>query len=308
MFKKLRKKITKEILQSTHNHSIEIQKKIDNLALLHGKSLSNQQSLIHSNSLVDYEFKVFSEYGDDGIIQFLIKNIKIENETFIEFGVSNFLESNTRFLMMNNNWSGFVMDCSENYIKDLQSQNWYWRYDLSSKVAFVDKENVNDLLKESGFKKLGILHIDLDGNDYWILESLDLSELSPSILILEYNSVFGCDRAISTPYDKMFDRTKKHHSNLYFGASLPALEYLANLRGYAFIGCNSSGNNAYFVKKELLNDKVRAVSAKEGYFYSKFRESRNEAGMLSYKGGSDRANLIKGMEVINVLTGASEKL
>src|SRR5665213_2355512 len=73
-----------------------------------GALLSMQQTLMDSRNINDYEFKIFSQWGDDGIIQYLIKNVKIQNNTFIEFGVEDYQESNTRFLMFNNNWSGFV--------------------------------------------------------------------------------------------------------------------------------------------------------------------------------------------------------
>jgi hypothetical protein len=85
-----------------------------------GSLLSNQQWLLPpypskkpTFNFNDYEFKIFSQFGDDGLIQYLIKHIKIENEIFIEFGVEDYTEATTRFLMMNNNWKGFVMDGSE---------------------------------------------------------------------------------------------------------------------------------------------------------------------------------------------------
>ena len=190
-----------------------------------GAILSNQQFVLNSKNINDYEFKIFSQFGDDGIIQYLIKNIDIANETFVEFGVENYLESNTRFLMMNNNWSGFVMDGSEEAINCLKNQSWYWKYYLTSKAVFIDKENINELLLNAGFSNIGLLHIDLDGNDYHILMEIDLLKLNPSIIIMEYNSVFGKDRLITIPYDKDFIRTKAHYSNLFWGASLAAINH-----------------------------------------------------------------------------------
>ena len=49
------------------------------------------------------EFSAFSQWGDDGIIQYLIHLLDIKEQSFIEFGVGNYLEANTRFLLMNNN-------------------------------------------------------------------------------------------------------------------------------------------------------------------------------------------------------------
>jgi hypothetical protein len=256
----------------------------------------------------DYEFKIFSQWGDDGLIQYLTKTIKIANKVFIEFGVEDYSESNTRFLMMNDNWAGFVMDGSAENIARLKSRNWFWKYSLKAKAAFITKENVNGLLAEAGFKNIGLLHIDLDGNDAHILAEIDLHALNPSIIIMEYNAVFGKDRAISVPYDKDFLRTQKHYSNLYFGASLAALTYIANQKGYGLVGCNLAGNNAYYVRKDLLNENVKEKKVEEAYIMSKFRESRNKDFSLSYLDGNKRYEMIKGLDVINVITNEIEKL
>lgn len=273
-----------------------------------GALLSKQQLNMTSTAINDYEFKVFSQWGDDGIIQFLVRNLAIQNKTFIEFGVESFLEANTRFLMMHNNWRGFVMDGSTKNMNLLQAQRWFWQYDLRCKDVFIDKDNINFLLKESGFKNLGLLHIDIDGNDYHILETIDMSWLNPSIIIMEYNSIFGNERAITTTYDKAFVRTQTHYSNLIYGASLPALVYLAEKRGYAFVGCNLAGNNAYFIREDLLTDKVKKVTIEKGYRESKFRESRFKDGSLTYFTRAQNLELIKGFPVLNVVTNQIEQL
>ncbi len=273
-----------------------------------GSMLSKQQWLMNSTNINDYEFKIFSQWGDDGIIQYLIKNIDIQNNTFIEFGVENYDESNTRFLMMNNNWSGFIMDASFKSINRLRRRRWYWKYTLKHKSAFLDTENVNQLLSESGFSNIGLLSIDIDGNDYFILKNLDLSKLNPSIIIVEYNSVFGSTRAITVPYRKDFVRTKAHYSNLFFGASLSALNEVASAKGYALVGCTLAGNNAFFIRKDLLNEKVKGLAVQKGFKESKFRESRDRDYSLSFLSGNDRLEEIKGLEVLNVLTNQIEVL
>lgn len=273
-----------------------------------GTLLSKQQYNIDSDNLHDYEFKIFSQWGDDGIIQYLIKHIFIANKTFIEFGVEDYYESNTRFLMMFNNWEGFVMDGSEENMKKLQRQPYYWKYALTSKSVFITQENINQLLEATGFTDIGLLSIDLDGNDLYIFNALDLSRLNPSILIMEYNSVFGKYRPISVPYDPSFIRTKKHYSNLYFGASLPALNYVANKKGYTLIGSNYAGVNAYFVRNDLLNERIKPVSLESAYVTSKTRESRNKDGSLSYIAGEQRYKTIQGLPVLNVITHEIENL
>ena len=93
-------------------------------------------------NLHEVEFKVFSQWGDDGIIQYLIQNLEIPNKTFIEFGVSNYTEANTRFLLINNNWSGLVMDNSIEDIDCIKNDEIYWKYDLQAKSEFLDTKNI----------------------------------------------------------------------------------------------------------------------------------------------------------------------
>jgi hypothetical protein len=276
------------------------------LLLAIGAMLSKQQYTNFSDNINDYEFKVFSQFGDDGIIQYLIKNIKIENETFIEFGVEDYLESNTRFLMMNNNWSGFVMDGSEEAMNNLKNNYWYWKFCLTHKAVFIDKDNINGLLNESGLSNIGILNIDIDGNDFHVFKAINFEKLNPSIIITEYNGLFGPERPISVPYDKNFYRTEAHYSNLFMGASLAAFNFEANNKGYSLVCSNNAGNNAYFVRNDLLNNKIKATTVKEAFKESKFRESKNKDNTFSFLHGKNRLEAIKGLEVVNVISGETE--
>lgn len=271
-----------------------------------GTLLSRQlQQGLQIRRLADAEFKIFSQWGDDGIIQWLVHTLDLECETFIEFGVEDYREANTRFLMMNNNWSGMVLDASRKNIAAIKSSEYFWKHNLIARQAFVDCENINRLLEESGLgENLGILHIDIDGNDYWIWDAI--RPAAPQVVIVEYNAVLGNSRPISTPYESAFRRSKAHHSNLYFGASLPAFIHLANSKGYTFIGCNSAGNNAYFIRDDKLSSRLAPVVDSATFVDSKFRESRDAAGKLTYLHGTDRISEIKGLPVINVETGERE--
>jgi hypothetical protein len=290
------------------NNVVFLESKSEHQSLMLGRLLSETiKSKKHIDSLSEVEFKVFSQWGDDGIIQWIANNLEFPNKTFVEFGVENYRESNTRFLMMNNNWSGLVMDGSESNVAQIVNSEYFWKYELSAKSIFIDRDNINSVLLSSAFHKdVGILHIDLDGNDYWIWK--EINAISPIVVILEYNSVFGIDRPITIPYDKYFFRTTAHYSNLYFGASLRALHQLSTNKGYSFIGCNSAGNNAYFVRKDKLNDNICEVSLENGYVVSMYRESRNIDGKLTYLTGSNRIDAISGMPVYNIDTNQIEKL
>lgn len=125
-----------------------------------------------------------------------------------------------RFLLMNNYWTGLVIDGSLKNINKIKSSEYYWKYNVEAVCSFVTKDNINKLLKDSfGLENLGILHIDIDGMDYWIWKEL---ESSPDIVIIEYNSILGTELSVSVPYDESFYRYDKHYSGLYYGASIRA--------------------------------------------------------------------------------------
>lgn len=258
-------------------------------------------------SLSEVEFKVFSQFGDDGIIQWLVQEVALPSRTFVEFGVEDYTESNTRFLMMSDNWSGLVIDGSPDNIDSIRRSGYYWRHQLQAQAAFVDADNINGLLTSANLgREIGLLHIDIDGNDYWIWKAIDA--VVPAIVVLEYNAVFGADRAITVPYDRAFRRTAAHFSNLYFGASLQALRKLSESRGYLFIGCNSAGNNAYFVRAERASARTKALAERATYVPSMFRESRDASGRLTLISRENRLEQIRGLPVLNVDTGRTEPL
>jgi hypothetical protein len=277
-------------------------RQVDEIKINQGRFLAELNRHKESTQLNDYEFKIFSQWGEDGIIQFLISNMDIKNKSFIEFGVEDFQEANCRFLMMKDNWSGYVIDGSARNIKRLRSSYFYWRYSLQSKAVFITRENINDVLDESGFvRESGLFSIDIDGVDYHVLSALH--GWNPDIMIIEYNAVFGSQRAVTVPYDPGFHRTRKHYSNLYYGASLPAFLHLLGNRGYGLVGVNSAGSNAFFVRKDLLNDAITEIPLNQCFRDSCFREGRNEKKELSFLVGSARRHVIADMPLIDVISG-----
>jgi len=113
------------------------------------------QSCLNNNrkdlsDLSDVEFSAFSQWGEDGIISWLTSQLTSIPKTFVEFGVENYRESNTRLLLQLRNWRGLVLDGSNAHVKDIMNQGIYWRYGLTAKCAFIDRVNINDLLRSRG--------------------------------------------------------------------------------------------------------------------------------------------------------------
>ena len=297
----------KQVVDRLQLQNMKLIAEINDTKILIGKLISNKikKTGILEN-LHDAEFKVFSQWGDDGIIQYLVNRLDIPVKRFVEFGVSDYTEANTRFLLLNDNWSGLVLDCSEENVAYIKNDDIYWKHDLIASCVFVTNENINETLLDAGYTgEIGLLHIDVDGNDYWIWKAIDV--ITPVIAIIEYNSLFGPDRAITIPYDPTFSRIVAHHSGIYAGASLRALCDLAEGKGYAFIGSNSAGNNAYFIRKDRLGG-ITALNASQGYVASKFREHRDEQGQLTFLPGHEAIERIRGMKVLNTRSSEIEEL
>lgn len=284
----------------------ESSNEIHKLAL--GKINSRINNLKIINKIEDIEFKIFSQFGDDGIIQYIVDKLDLDYQyqNFIEFGVEDYEEANTKFLLLNNNWSGLILDSSKKNIEKIKKNFFFWKFDLDAVHCFVTKENINSIIAESEINKnkIGILSIDIDGNDYWIWKEINI--VDPLIVIIEFNSTFGFEKKISVPYKKDFDRSKEHYSNLYWGASLEGLKYLAKQKGYKFFTTNSSGNNAYFIKENIF-DKLE-LKLKKNTFHSKFRESRDKYGKKNFIKYDDRVKHIGHMEVVDVETNKLFKI
>lgn len=275
-----------------------IERKIEALRLSIGR-IEHRQAKEAAADISETEFQVFSQWGEDGIIQYLADNLDIKKKIFVEFGVENYKESNTRFLLINNNWTGLVIDGDEENIAFIRNDEIYWKYNLKADCSFITAENINEIILRNGVGgNIGLLSIDMDGVDYWVWKAI--CAVDPDIVICEYNYRFGKERALTVPYDPKFNRTEKHYSNLYFGASIQAMARLAKEKGYCLVGGNSNGNNLFFVRKDLLNERVRERAVEEVYVAGQFRESRNEKGELTFLETAEEIKLLEGLALVDL--------
>ncbi len=294
---KLKQKLN--LLGNIFNQIISIQTKLAKIQQALGRLESRQLESLDKLNLTDNEFRVFSQWGEDGIIQMLLRHLEIPNKIFIEFGVENYTECNTRFLLVNDNWSGLVIDGSPENICSIKKDPIYWQHNLKAVNAFIDKDNINKIIAENGIKgEIGILSIDIDGNDYWVWQAIDV--VNPAIVIIEYNSRFGKDKAVTIPYAPSFVRSEAHYSMVYYGASLKALYKLGKAKGYAFVGSNSAGNNAFFIRQDLKPSCIKELTVEEGYIPSQFRESRDEQGNFSYPAWYEVQQLLYSLPLVDV--------
>jgi hypothetical protein len=281
-----------------------IDRTVQRLAVQLGELISCRNAEQTDLSFHDSEFSTFSQWGEDGLLQYLLARTELGEHTFIEFGVEDYTEANTRFLLMKDNWRGLIIDADTRHITFTRQSNLAWRHEIVAVSRFITVDNINDIFRENGMTgDVGILSVDIDGNDYWILNAI--SDISPRIVVCEYNSVFGRRRAVTIPYDPHFLAAEAHYSHLYFGASLAALDHLLSARGYILVGCESHGANAFFVRSDVART-LAPLTPADAYVASRFRSSRDEHGQLSYLGGHSAIRaLIADLPLVDVISGAS---
>lgn len=250
-------------------------------------------------SLADTEFSVFSQWGEDGILTWLANVVGPKAKTFIEFGVEDYRESNTRFLLIAKYWRGLIIDGSADNIASIHQDNVSYKYDIEATKSFITAENINHIISAAKIgDHVGILSTDIDGVDYWVLKAIDTTA---DIVTVEYNDLFG-DAPVTVPYDPAFVRLNKHWSGVYWGASLAAFSHLLNEKGYTFVGTNRAGTNAFYVANaHAPNVLGKLDEAKAWPCY--MRDVRKADGAMAYARTRDMGHLIADLPLADVVTG-----
>ena len=203
-------------------------------------------------NLNQVEYKVFSQNGEDGIIDFLLNQLNIQNPKFLEIGVGNYKESNTRYIFMKSPNKGMIIDNVKNLKQEVSKHVKLWKGDLTIIEETVTTDNINNILKINNFQNnLDLFSLDIDGIDYWVMKELP-NNLS-KIVITEFNATFGANLEVTVPNINNFNRTKYHYSNLCYGMSLRAIINLMNRKNYIFVGANKACNNAFFINKSEVD-------------------------------------------------------
>ena len=204
-----------------------------------------------------FEYQVLSQNGEDGIIYEIFKRIGTGSKYFVEFGVGNGTENNSAYLLMQN-WKGSWIEGSTDHCNAMKKNysNIINNNQLQVKESFITKDNICALF--DGLKvpvDLDFLSIDIDGNDYWIWK--ELAKYKPRVIAIEYNASVGPHIEWVMPYNEnhVWNGKDKGH---YFGASLKSFELLGDSLGYSLVGCNLTGANAFFVRKDLITESMFA--------------------------------------------------
>jgi hypothetical protein len=255
--------------------------------------------------LWDAEVKVFSQWGEDGILDYLFDLIGATKPRIVEFGVGDFTECNSRFAAEHRNASVYAVDMREDLVKKVKNLDVFWRNTIFPVCDFITPETAkkHQEIAESKFGGIDLISLDIDGNDYWVLQSLNFSNVQ--IVVCEYNPLYGSNTPCTVERNDFFDRTKEHFSWLHYGMSLRAAIDLLALSKLTFIGTNRVGNNAFFIKQEFVKSlDFKLPNNKElGEFVDwRVRESRDMSGNLSFLNKSDAIKTISDCKITNTTT------
>lgn len=238
--KELKKKVV-PVLAKINHACIDI-----NIAELHKNPRYQDDKRLNK-----FEYQVYSQNGEDGIITEIFRRIGTTNKFFVEFGVDDGLENNTTNLLCKG-WNGFWAEASQDSIEKIKKNFNFLinAHKLSLKNDFVTIDNINEIFKTAQVPlEFDLLSIDVDGNDYWLWKAID--GYKPRVVAIERNAMFEPSVKWVMPYNP------KHiwQGSSYFGASLKSLEILGQSKGYKLVGCESNGTNAFFVRQDLVANK-----------------------------------------------------
>lgn len=222
------------------------------------QQIYSQPRFDSARRLQKHGYKVFSQHDEDGILAEIFRRIGVCNRTFVEFGVGDGLESNSTYLLLQG-WRGLWMEADRGQYNAIL-QNLSEAISLGSLVVLnvsVTRENVSDYI--GGYlRQVGIhddpdlLSIDIDGNDFHVLEAL--SGIRPRAIVVEYNANYRPPLRWVMPYDP----DHRWDQSMTFGASLDTFNDLLSARGYALVGCSIVGGNAFFIRTDLVTGDFEA--------------------------------------------------
>ena len=291
---------------------IRNQRKLDQVKIQIAQTffLNLELNLDKIENLETVNYKVFSQHGEDGIIQYLIKRLNLKEIKFVEIGTEDYSESNTRYIYQTMNCEGLIIDPYKNLKNQIQKHISLSSNKLKIHNDYINKENILEILKKNNFEKnMDLFSIDIDGIDYWIIK--ELPKKISKIFIAEYNPFFGPKAEVTVPYKKNFNRTNYHYSNLCYGVSLRALINLMKEKQFTFIGSNNKNTNAFFVSNDYIDKipiKIPNLKNLEIFTNCKIRESKDKDGRFDFKENDQIINEIINTEVLNLVTNKVEYL
>jgi Methyltransferase FkbM domain len=210
------------------------------------------------------ELRVHSQNGEDGILAYLLDRIGPTTREIVEFGIGDGSECCAANLILTFGWSALLLEADGG---DADPAAAFYAAHAGARVRVehtaVEPDTIDGLLSGHVAAVFDVLSVDIDGNDYWVLEALEA--VRPRVIVVEYNASFGPERSVTIPYARGFDRYAAHASGFYHGASLTALARLGERKGYLLAGCDSRGTNAFLVDADAARDAIERVAPADAF-------------------------------------------
>lgn len=134
---------------------------------------------------------------------------------FVEFGVEDGRECNTRYLYKHKHWNGLLIEGNPDLARQIHDNFGDTRVQIDS--TFIKKENIVDIFKQNQVPlRFDLLSVDIDGNDYWVLKEI-LSDYQPRVIIVEYNAFFVHRDLLSNSILAELPPEEAYHPARYYG-------------------------------------------------------------------------------------------
>lgn len=214
--------------------------------------------------LEHYEYSMWSQNGEDGIVRYLFSRIGFRSRLFLEIGFST-NENNSLRLVLHERFGGVFIDSAAVNVRLFnKAAQVEGLTNVKAIRAFLDLDNLAPVIARAGLPpEIDFMSIDVDGNDYWFWRAITTPVAR--VVVVEYNASFGPDLSVTVPYDPAFSPGKYHPSGYYHGASLRALARLGEEKGYRLAGCDSQGVNAFFVRRDCMLPSIPGPAPQQAY-------------------------------------------
>lgn len=227
-----------------HLRGVGLREDTDRVLALLGVHQDRYREALGATDLSPFEYRVFSQNGEDGVIGEILRRLRVASRSFVEFGIGSGHQGNCVALADLHGWSGLFIESDDGAYRRLA--NKYRAIDrVRTLHATVTPTNIESLLAGAGvIEEPDVLSIDIDGADYWVWEAI--VSFRPRLVVIEYNANLDPDRALVRPLaGRAWDGTD------WFGASIGALRRLAAKKGYQLVHTDLCGINAFFVREDL---------------------------------------------------------
>jgi hypothetical protein len=225
-----------------------------------------------------WEFSGFSQNGEDGILDILRRQLKDSNRYFVEIGAGDGTENNSSWLAVMEKFNGLMIEGNSWLAGRANRTVVPFSIGVECINLFVSTKNIGTIKESMPHLDPDVFSLDIDGNDYYIAESIFTEGIRPKIFVVEYNSVFGPDRSLTIEYQDDFRYSRQDSTQLYYGVSLAAWKKFFDKRGYQFVTVERNGVNAFFVDPDQYDpgflDNIAGLDFAENRFQRrKFRMS-----------------------------------